>query len=75
MISIPVEKKQKNKDDPVMCILRRVVRRMKKDDRPITFQSVCEEIEKMPYFPTLADEATTTMVKQVIYEYELSLIP
>lgn len=65
---IPVEKKQKSKDDPVMCVLHRIVWGMKKDKRPITLQSVCEEVERAPHFPTLADKVTTTMIKQILHE-------
>lgn len=67
---ILVEKKKKNKDDPVMCILHKIVWGMKKDKRPITFQSVCEEVERAPHFPTLADKVTTTMIKQILHEYQ-----
>lgn len=59
-------KSDANSSDLVITIINRVIRRIKREGRPLTFEVVCQEIEDFKSMPTLADKITTGMVKQAM---------
>jgi hypothetical protein len=55
-----------NSSDLSITIIKRVIRRMRREGRPITLEVVCQEIEDFEPIPNLADKVTTGMVKQAL---------
>jgi hypothetical protein len=56
--------------DLAITILKRVIRRMRREGRPLTIEGVCQEIENFEPIPNLADKVTTLMVKQALSTFQ-----
>jgi hypothetical protein len=53
-----------------VTIIKRVIRRMRREGRPITMEMVCQEIEDFEPMPNLADKVTTGMVKRALSTFQ-----
>jgi hypothetical protein len=49
-----------------LTIVNRVIRRIRRQGRTPTLETVCQEIEEFKSMPTLADKVTTAMVRQAL---------
>ncbi len=56
--------------DLTITIIKRVIRRMRREGRPLTLEVVCQEIENFESIPNLADKVTTAMVKQALSTFQ-----
>ena len=56
--------------DLTITIIKRVIRRMRHEGRPLTLEVVCQEIENFESIPNLADKVTTAMVKQALSTFQ-----
>jgi hypothetical protein len=56
--------------DLTITIIKRVIRRMRREGRPLTLEVVCQEIENFEPIPNLADKVTTGMVKQALSTFQ-----
>ena len=59
-----------NSSDLTITIIKRVIRRMRREGRPLTLEVVCQEIENFEPIPNLADKATTAMVKRALSTFQ-----
>jgi hypothetical protein len=59
-----------NSSDLTITIIKRVIRRMRREGRPLTLEVVCQEIENFEPIPNLADKVTTGMVKQALSTFQ-----
>ena len=57
-------------NDLTITIIKRVIRRMRREGRPLTLEVVCQEIENFEPIPNLADKVTTRMVKQALSTFQ-----
>jgi hypothetical protein len=57
-------------NDLTITIIKRVIRRMRREGRPLTLEVVCQEIENFEPIPNLADKVTTGMVKQALATFQ-----
>ncbi|MGD0153068.1 MAG: hypothetical protein ABSC17_04785 [Thermacetogeniaceae bacterium] len=63
-------KEDLSSSDLSITIINRVIRRIRNEGRPLTLETVCQEIEEYKTMPTLADKVTTGMVRQVLSTFQ-----
>jgi hypothetical protein len=56
-------------NDLTLTVVKRVIRRIQREGRPLTVEVVCQEIEDYKSMPTLADKVTTAMVRQALMTF------
>ena len=56
--------------DLTITIIKRVIRRMRREGRPLTLEVVCQEIENFEPIPNLADKVTTGMVNRALSTFQ-----
>lgn len=62
-------KDEAKSNDLALTVVKRVIRRIQREGRPLTVEVVCQEIEDYKSMPTLADKVTTAMVRQALMTF------